>query len=174
MSLERLGRFRCVGIQSEQSSAHEVSDGVDGQEDRTPHDERDTKQPEARRSISVDPLIEVGELVLQHGCFPLQIRGDAIESFYQFRIRASVDALFLRGGCILVVASASPWLFKTSAVRPTKDDIHELLMDPSLQRCLGIYNPRLNEVYRISVDDIPRDVITEVDRDVIGYPVHRL
>lgn len=34
---------------------------------------------------------------------------------------------------------------------------------------LGVYNPRLNEVYRISVDAIPRDVIIEVDRDVIGY-----
>lgn len=34
---------------------------------------------------------------------------------------------------------------------------------------LGIYNPRLDEVYQISVDDIPEDVIAEVDRDVIGY-----
>lgn len=74
-----------MGRQSEQSSAHEVSDGVGGQEDCTPHDERDTKQPEARRSISSDPLIEVGELVLQHGSVPLRIeRG---REFYQFRIR---------------------------------------------------------------------------------------
>ena len=76
MSLERLGRFSCVGRQSEQSSAHEVSDGVGGQEDREPHDERDTKQPEARRSISSDPLVEVVELglhVLQHGDVPLRI-----------------------------------------------------------------------------------------------------
>ena len=57
-----------MGRQSEQSSAHEVSDGVGGQEDRTPHDERDTQQPEAGRGVSVDPLVEVGELVLQHGC----------------------------------------------------------------------------------------------------------
>lgn len=74
MSLDGLGGFRCVGRQSEQSSTHEVSDGVDGQEERTPHDERDTKQPEARGGVSVDPLIEVGELVLQHGSVPLQIR----------------------------------------------------------------------------------------------------
>lgn len=74
-----LGGFRCVGeysYRSEQSSAHEVSDGVDGQEDREPHDERDTKQPEARRSISSDPFVEVVELglhVLQHGSVPLRI-----------------------------------------------------------------------------------------------------
>lgn len=60
-----------MGRQSEQSSAHEVSDGVGGQEDREPHDERDTKQPEARRGVGSDPLVEVVELglhVLQHGC----------------------------------------------------------------------------------------------------------
>lgn len=73
MSLDGLGGFRCVGRQSEQSSAHEVSDGVGGQEDREPHDERDTKQPEAGRGVSVDPFIEVGELVLQHGSVPLRI-----------------------------------------------------------------------------------------------------
>ena len=70
---------------SDQRSTHEVSDGVGGQEDRTPHDERDTQQPEARGGVSVDPLIEVGELVLQHGSVPLQIRRD--RDLYQFRIR---------------------------------------------------------------------------------------
>ena len=65
-----------MGRQSEQSSAHEVSDGVDGQEDREPHDERDTKQPEARRGVGSDPFVEVVELglqVLQHGSVPLWI-----------------------------------------------------------------------------------------------------
>lgn len=81
MSLDGLGGFRCVGRQSEQSSAHEVSDGVDGQEDREPHDERDTKQPEARRSISSDPLVEVVKLGLQglqHGLVPLRIEREVL------------------------------------------------------------------------------------------------
>lgn len=34
---------------------------------------------------------------------------------------------------------------------------------------LGIYNPRLNRVYRIQVSDIPEDVIDAVDTEVIGY-----
>lgn len=34
---------------------------------------------------------------------------------------------------------------------------------------MGIYNPSLNEVYRINVDAIPGDVIDEVEKDVIGY-----
>lgn len=77
------------------------------------------------------------------------------------------------------------WDFKVSKARPTKNHTLQLLMywrmglrsihaEFQNVKYLGIYNPRLNEVYRISVDDIPRDVITEVDRDVIGYPVHRL
>lgn len=77
------------------------------------------------------------------------------------------------------------WDFKVSKSRPTKNHTLQLLMywrmglrsihtEFQNVRYLGIYNPRLNEVYRINVDDIPRDVIAEVDRDVIGYPVHRL
>lgn len=36
-------------------------------------------------------------------------------------------------------------------------------------RYLGVYNPRQNLVYRLAVDDIPAEVIEEVERDVIGY-----
>ena len=82
--------------------------------------------------------------------------------------------------------SGSFWGLETSEVCPTKDDIRRLIRlsltefrtefrsARSRQCYLGIYNPRLNEVYRISVDGIPQDVIAEVDRDVIGYLVHRL
>ena len=34
---------------------------------------------------------------------------------------------------------------------------------------LGIFNPRLNCVYRIKVDDIPLDIIESVEKDVICY-----
>lgn len=34
---------------------------------------------------------------------------------------------------------------------------------------LGIYNPRMNEVSRIAVADIPQNVIDEVEDEVIGY-----
>ena len=77
------------------------------------------------------------------------------------------------------------WDFKVSKSRPTKNHTLQVLMywrmglrsihaEFQNVKYLGIYNPRLNEVYRTSVDDIPRDVIVEVDRDVIGYPVHQL
>ena len=34
---------------------------------------------------------------------------------------------------------------------------------------LGIYNPRMNKVYTVSIDMIPQSVINEVSKDVIGY-----
>ena len=34
---------------------------------------------------------------------------------------------------------------------------------------LGIYNPRLNCVYRLNVTQIPNEVISEVSAKVIGY-----
>ena len=72
------------------------------------------------------------------------------------------------------------WDFKVSKARPKKEHTLQLLMywrmglrsihtEFQNVKYLGVYNPRLNEVYRISVDAIPRDVIAEVDRDVIGY-----
>lgn len=77
------------------------------------------------------------------------------------------------------------WDFKVSKSRPTKNHTLQVLMywrmglrsihaEFQNVKYLGIYNPRLNEVYQIEVGDIPKDVIAEVDRDVIGYPVHRL
>lgn len=98
-----------MGRQSEQSSAHEVSDGIGGQEDREPHDERDTKQPEARRGVGSDPLVEVVELVLhvlQHGDVPLRVREErcGTESSVNSGFGASIDALLTRERGILVVA----------------------------------------------------------------------
>lgn len=36
-------------------------------------------------------------------------------------------------------------------------------------KCLGIFNPRLNKVYRICINEISKDVIKEVEENVIGY-----
>ena len=72
------------------------------------------------------------------------------------------------------------WDFKVSKHRPNKGHTLQLLMywrmglhsvhaEFQSIKYLGIYNPRLNEVYRIKVDAIPDDVIAEVEKDVIGY-----
>ncbi|MFT3945222.1 MAG: hypothetical protein QM705_15565 [Ancrocorticia sp.] len=72
------------------------------------------------------------------------------------------------------------WDFKVSVRPPTKDHTLQLLMywlmglrsgqQPfkSITH-LGVFNPRLNTVYRIAVADVPAQVLDEVSREVIGY-----
>jgi hypothetical protein len=72
------------------------------------------------------------------------------------------------------------WDFKVSVNPPTKDHTLQLLMYLLMgQRSaqahfndlthLGVYNPRLNTVYRIALADVPSDVVGAVACDVIGY-----
>lgn len=72
------------------------------------------------------------------------------------------------------------WDFKVSKRKVQKEHTLQLLMywrmglysvHPEFQsiKYLGIYNPRLNQVYRIAVTDISEDVIREVEEKVIGY-----
>lgn len=72
------------------------------------------------------------------------------------------------------------WDFKVSKMPVKKEHTLQLLMywrmglhsiHTEFQgiKYLGIYNPRTNEACRIAVDDIPEDVIAEVEKEVIGY-----
>lgn len=47
--------------------------------------------------------------------------------------------------------------------------LHSVHPEYESVKYLGVFNPRQNLVYRLAVDDIPADVIEEVERDVIGY-----
>lgn len=79
-----------------------------------------------------------------------------------------------------VLTADTLWDFKVSASKPTKDHTLQLLMyflmgkqsglsEFENMTHVGIFNPRLNIVYRIAVLDLPTDVIETVRRDVIGY-----
>ena len=72
------------------------------------------------------------------------------------------------------------WDFKVSKAKPTSTHTLQLLMyyimgQHSGQHIykpitkLGIYNPRLNTVYILKVDNIPKEVIEAVEKEVIGY-----
>lgn len=72
------------------------------------------------------------------------------------------------------------WDFKVSVSGPTKDHTLQLLMywlmgrrsdHPEFQNItnLGVFNPRLNRVYRLSLADVPAEVVAEVSSEVIGY-----
>lgn len=47
--------------------------------------------------------------------------------------------------------------------------VHSIHKEYQSVRYLGVYNPRMNIVYRLSIDKISQDVIDAVERDVIGY-----
>ncbi len=72
------------------------------------------------------------------------------------------------------------WDFKvTSASITTRHNLQLLMywrmglrsVHPEFEKIeyLGIYNPRLNRVYRLFVKDVPEEVIHTVERDIIGY-----
>ena len=72
------------------------------------------------------------------------------------------------------------WDFKVSKMPVKKEYTLQLLMywrmglhsvHPEFcdVKYLGIYNPRMNEVSRIAIADIPQNVIDEVESEVIGY-----
>lgn len=72
------------------------------------------------------------------------------------------------------------WDFKVSVKAPTTAHTLQLLMYYLMGRHsiheefktitkLGVFNPRLNKVYLLEVDNISSDIINEVSIDVIGY-----
>lgn len=72
------------------------------------------------------------------------------------------------------------WDFKVSKMPVKKEHTLQLLMywrmglhsiHPEFQdiKYLGIYNPRMNIVYRIATSDISENVIEKVETEVIGY-----
>lgn len=98
-----------------------------------------------------------------------------------------LDGFTFEGGYTDVVSSGDGdfttsdtlWDFKVSKAKPKKEHTLQLLMYWRMGlhsihsefkdiQYLGIYNPQLNVVYRISVNKIPVNVIEEVEHDVIG------
>ena len=47
--------------------------------------------------------------------------------------------------------------------------LHSIHPEYENVKYLGVYNPRMNVVYRLDVNDIPADVISTVETEVIGY-----
>ena len=99
-----------------------------------------------------------------------------------------LDGLTFEGGYTDIVSagdgdfmtSDALWDFKVSKIPLNSNQTLQLLMywrmglhsiHPEFQQVkyLGIFNPRMNRVYRLPVGQIPEDVIAEVDGKIIGY-----
>lgn len=72
------------------------------------------------------------------------------------------------------------WEFKVSKTGPTNKNTLQLLIyyllglnsiheDFQDIEELGVFNPRLNKVYLLNLNDIPSEIISEVSSEVIGY-----
>lgn len=99
-----------------------------------------------------------------------------------------LDGLTFEGGYTDIVSvgdgdfltADTLWDFKVSKNTPTSRQTLQLLMywrmglhsvhaEYQQVKYLGIFNPRLNRVYRLPVEKISNESIAEVDRDIIGY-----
>lgn len=72
------------------------------------------------------------------------------------------------------------WDFKVSKSKPLKEytlqlliyyllGIHSPTCDFTKIQYIGIFNPRLNTIYKYKISDIPKEIIEEVEEKVIGY-----
>lgn len=99
-----------------------------------------------------------------------------------------LDGFTFKGGYTSTVATGDGdfittdtlWDFKVSKAPVKKEHTLQLLMywrmglhsihsEFQSIKYLGVYNPRINEISRIAVVDIPQEVIAEVESVVIGY-----
>lgn len=87
--------------------------------------------------------------------------------------------IVLDGGHGDFITEDAVWDYKARSSHPSKNHVLKLLVhylmgkDAGLpqfrtQTHLGIFNPRVNALYRLAVSNIPADVIETVRRDVIG------
>lgn len=108
--------------------------------------------------------------------------------FFEQYASEVIEGFTFEGGYTSVVSSGDGdfmtrdtlWDFKVSKMSIKKEHTLQLLMywrmglhsvHPEFKQIeyLGIFNPRLNQVYRLAVKDIPEDIIQIVEIDVIGY-----
>lgn len=101
-----------------------------------------------------------------------------------------LDDLTFEGGYTVYIAngdgdgdfltSDTLWDFKVSKLKPQSKytlqlltcwrmGLHSIHPEYKNVKYLGVYNPRMNVVYRLDVNKIPADVISEVETKVIGY-----
>lgn len=130
--------------------------------------------------IPDDPTIEnVQKMVKRSLNFienygPIVLSGFSLDPSSITRLITSGDGDFITEDTL--------WDFKVTKNRPTKNHTLQLLIyylmckrSITLEeyfeplKYLGIYNPRLQSVYRLAISDIAPEIINIVEKEVIGY-----
>lgn len=121
-------------------------------------------------------------------CQNIRIMVERSQRFFQTYGPKTKDFLTFEGGYTHTVnkgdgdfmTADTLWDFKVSKKKPTKEHTLQLLtywrlgvhsIHPEYKTItyIGIFNPRLNMVYRYKLDQLPQDTIDFVDCDVIEY-----
>ncbi|KMY43161.1 hypothetical protein AC622_01895 [Bacillus sp. FJAT-27916] len=109
-------------------------------------------------------------------------------SFFKLYGPVIKDSFTFKGGYTSLIdtgdgdflTESTLWDFKVSKTAPTNKHTLQLLIyylmgvhsiHPEFKQIknLGIFNPRLNKVYLLSISTIPNEIINEVETIVIGY-----
>ncbi|VEE22786.1 Uncharacterised protein [Streptococcus equinus] len=127
--------------------------------------------------VLTDETIEnVRTMVLRSLAF-IENYGPIIKDGFTFE-GAYTDVVTIGDGDYLTADTL--WDFKVSKKEPNKDQTLQILiyyimgkhsnyLEFNNIQNLGIFNPRLNKAYSLSVSDISDEIITEVSEKVIGY-----
>lgn len=135
----------------------------------------------ARGADAINPDIETVQnirILIERSVKFWEIYGPIVQEGFTFEPYGYTETVDSGDGDYLTVDTL--WDFKVSRKKPTSKHTLQLLMywimgQHSGQQIfrnikkLGIFNPRLNEVYLLDVRNIPQEVIFEIEQDVICY-----
>ncbi|MGX9348419.1 hypothetical protein [Microbacterium sp. KNMS] len=136
------------------------------------------RSPDAKTLTNIIMMTErTHDFLREHG--PATAVEFSFASGYEEDEEADGYLIALDAGDGDLITEEAVWDYKARSSPPSKDHLLKLLVhylmgkDSGLPRFrtqthLGIFNPRLNAVYQLAVDDIPAHVIKTVRRDVIG------
>lgn len=127
-------------------------------------------QPDSHTCSNIRMMVE-RSIVFNEKYGPIIKDGFTFEGGYTSLI-SSGDGDFL--------TESTLWDFKVSKSEPTNKHTLQLLVyylmglhsiHEEFQEIkeLGVYNPRLNKVYLMNIEDIPSEIIAQVSSEVIGY-----
>lgn len=122
--------------------------------------------------------------------FNIRTMVERSRSFFELYGPITQDGFTFQGGYTSLISSGDGdfltettlWDFKVSKANPTNKHTLQLFIYYQLGlhsihdyfngiTKLGIFNPRLNKVYLLNIDDISSEIVSEITSEVIGYKV---
>lgn len=169
-AMELLSKITCLNDESVFHACKLVGYDVCFRAGTTYYQSVDNIEPNQATIYNITVMIQ-RSLSFLHQYGPIVKDGFTFEGGYT-RIVSSGDGDFITKDTL--------WDFKVLKTKPSSRSTLQLLMyylmgrhsiHPELHQIqnIGFFNPRSNTVYRLNVSNIPEDVISVVENEVIGY-----